>query len=341
MSARSGRSTWGIPGRRLGRGSRGGTGGRPPEDRSTGTFAAATGRRRTARSGVGATRPGLAWAAPATVFFTLFAIVPLVLVAVLSFTGWNGIGSPKWIGLSNWTALWHDPVMLKSLWLSALLTTLGVVIQTPISILLGVWAAGHQRNRAVLSAIYFVPLLLSVTAVSVLWRALLDPNFGIPSDAGWLFGNGNLLGTQSGSIGVLAFVGAWQWTPLHTLIYQGGARAVPQVLYQAAAIDGAGTVRQFFHITLPQLRNTIITSMVLMVVGGLTTFDTVLILTQGGPGTDTTISSYYMYQQGFLSFDFGGASAIALVLVVVATLISLIMVRLTGYDRMNSTTEGL
>ena len=302
---------------------------------------AAVGRRKAVQSVTGATRPGLLWAAPAALFFGLFAIVPLVLVAVLSFMDWDGVSNPTFAGLSNWTALFHDPVMLNSLWLSLLLTTLGVLIQTPISLLLGVWAAGKQRNRAVLSAIYFVPLLLSATAVSVLWRALLDPNFGIPSEASWLFGDGNLLGTQSGAIGVLAFVGAWQFTPLHTLIYQGGARAIPPVLYQAASIDGAGTVRQFFHITLPQLRNTIITSMVLMVVGGLTTFDTVLILTQGGPGTDTTISAYYMYQQAFKSFDFGGASAIALVLVVVATLISLIVVRFSGYDKMDSSAEGL
>ena len=302
---------------------------------------AAVGRRKAVQSVTGTTRPGLLWAAPAALFFGLFAIVPLVLVAVLSFMDWDGVSNPTFAGLSNWTALFHDPVMLNSLWLSLLLTTLGVLIQTPISLLLGVWAAGKQRNRAVLSAIYFVPLLLSATAVSVLWRALLDPNFGVPSEASWLFGDGNLLGTQSGAIGVLAFVGAWQFTPLHTLIYQGGARAIPPVLYQAASIDGAGTVRQFFHITLPQLRNTIITSMVLMVVGGLTTFDTVLILTQGGPGTDTTISAYYMYQQAFKSFDFGGASAIALVLVVVATLISLIVVRFSGYDKMDSSAEGL
>ena len=174
-----------------------------------------------------------------------------------------------------------------------------------------------------------------------LWRALLDPNFGVPAQAKWLFGNGNLFGTQSGAIGVLVFVGAWQFTPFHTLIYQGAARSIPQVLYQAAQIDGAGTVRQFFHITLPQLRNSIITSMILMVVGGLTTFDTVLILTQGGPGTDTTISAYYMYQKAFKGFDFGAGAAIALVLVLVATVISLVVVRLSGYDRMRSTAEGV
>jgi xylobiose transport system permease protein len=298
-------------------------------------------RRPAGRSVTSATRPGFAWALPATVFFVLFAIVPLVLVAVLSFMSWDGLGSPQFSGTDNWVKLFHDPVMIKSLWLSVLLTVLGVAVQTPVSILLGVWAAGHQRNRAVLSAVYFVPLLLSATAVSVLWRALLDPNFGVPSEAAWLFGDGNLFGSQSGAIGVLVFVGAWQFTPFHTLIYQGAARAVPQVLYQAAQIDGAGTVRQFFHITLPQLRNSIITSVILMVVGGLTTFDTVLILTQGGPGTDTTISAYYMYQKAFKGFDFGVASAIALVLVVVATVISLAVVRLSGYDRMRSTSEGL
>ncbi|WP_327292655.1 carbohydrate ABC transporter permease [Streptomyces sp. NBC_01198] len=298
-------------------------------------------RRSIRRSGAAVARPGFAWAAPATLFFLLFAVLPLVLVAVLSFTDWDGLGSPQYAGLDNWKALIHDHVMIQSLWLSVLITVLGVVVQTPLSILLGVWAAGKQRNRAILSAIYFVPLLLSATAVSILWRALLDPNFGVPSQAKWLFGDGNLFGHQTSAIGVLVFVGAWQYTPFHTLIYQGAARAVPQVLYQAAEIDGAGTIRQFFHITLPQLRNTMITSMILMVVGGLTTFDTVLILTQGGPGTDTTISAYYMYQKAFKSFDFGGGSAIALVLVLIATVISLVVVKVSGYDKMRSSSEGL
>jgi xylobiose transport system permease protein len=291
--------------------------------------------------GSGPGRPGFAWAAPAAVFFGLFALVPLVLVAVLSFTSWNGLSEPEFAGLDNWKKLFDDPVMLKSLWLSVLLTVLGVAVQTPLSLLLGVWAAGHQRNRAVLSAIYFLPLLLSAAAVSVLWRAVLDPNFGVPAQADWLFGDGNLFGAQSSAIGVLVFVSTWQFTPLHTLIYQGAARAVPPVLYQAAQLDGAGTVRQFFHITLPQLRNSIVTSTILMVVGGLTTFDTVLILTQGGPGTDTTISAYYMYQKAFKSFDYGTASAIGVLLALFATVISLVMVRLSGYDKMRSTMEGL
>ncbi|MFI1312308.1 carbohydrate ABC transporter permease [Streptomyces albidoflavus] len=289
----------------------------------------------------GPARPGFLWALPAAVFFGLFAVVPLLMVAVLSFAEWDGLSGPRFAGLDNWRTLLADPVMVKSLWLSVLLTGLGVLVQTPLSILLGVWAAGRQRNRAVLSAVYFLPMLLSIAAVSVLWRAVLDPNLGVPAHATWLFGDGNLFGSQATAIGVLVFVSTWQFTPLHTLIYQGAARAIPQVLYQAAQIDGAGTVRQFFHITLPQLRNALITSVILMVVGGLTTFDTVLILTQGGPGSDTTISAYYMYQKAFKSFDYGAASAVALLLVLVSTVISLIVVRLSGYDKMRSTMEGL
>ncbi|KMS77651.1 carbohydrate ABC transporter permease [Streptomyces leeuwenhoekii] len=298
-------------------------------------------RRPEASSAARVGRPGFLWALPATVFFALFAIAPLIMVAVLSFMSWNGLGSPEFVGLDNWSRLVDDPVMLKSIWLTLLLTALGVVIQTPLSIVLGVWAAGHQRNRAVLSVVYFIPLLLSATAVSVLWRALLDPNFGIPARATWLFGDGNLFGEQATAIGVLAFVSTWQFTPFHTLIYQGAARAIPQVLYQAAEIDGAGRYRQFFHITLPQLRNSVITSMILMIVGGLTTFETVLILTQGGPGTDTTISAYYMYQKAFKGFDFGAGAAIALALVIAATVVSLIVVRVSGYDKMRSDMEGV
>ncbi|MFI7575975.1 carbohydrate ABC transporter permease [Micromonospora sp. NPDC049497] len=286
-------------------------------------------------------RPGFAWALPATLFFGFFAIVPLLLVVVLSLMSWSGLGPAEFVGLENWRRLAADPVMIQSLWLSVLLTALGVLVQTPLSLVIGVWAAGQQRNRAVLSAIFFLPLLLSATAVSVLWRALLDPNFGVPGQARWLFGDGNLFGSRTGAIAVLVFVASWQFIPFHALIYQGAARAVPAVLYQAAEVDGAGRWGQFRHVTLPQLRNAMITSVVLMVVGGLTTFDTVLILTQGGPGTDTTISAYYMYEQAFQRFDFGAGAAIALLLVVVATIISLIVVRVSGYDKMRSTMEGL
>jgi len=291
-------------------------------------------------------RPSFVWSLPAIVFFSLFAIVPLGVVVWLSFTGWDAIGSPHWVGTANWTSVFSDPIFLSSFRITGILVVLGIVTQTPISMLLGVWAAGYQKNRAVLSALYFIPLLMSAVAISVVWVSLLNPYFGLPRQLHWLFGSalfnhGYLFSSPATAFGVLTFVGMWQWTPFHTLIYQGGARAIPEVLYQAAAIDGAGRVRQFFYITLPQLRNTMITSMVLMLVGGLTTFDTILILTQGQPGTATTSTSYYMYEKAFQSFQFGPSSVIAVVLAVFATVISLIVVKVSGWGKMRSTMEGV
>ncbi|MEU1658557.1 sugar ABC transporter permease [Streptomyces griseofuscus] len=272
-------------------------------------------------------------ALPGVLFFLFFAAVPMVLAFCLSFTEWNGLGNPRPAGLANWRKLFDDDRLTQSLTVTVLLTVVSWAFQTVVSMLLGVWAAGRQRNRAILSAIFFVPFLLSSTAISLLFYALLDPNFGII--------HGDTLGSTNGAFLAIVFVGGWQFIPFHTLIYQGGARQIPEVLYQAAAIDGAGRYRRFFSITLPQLRNTATTSGVLMVVGSLTYFETVLILTQGGPGTDTAILPYLMYEAGFKSYDFGYASAIASFLVVAATALSLLLVRLSGFGTMRSTREGM
>ncbi|GAA3771705.1 sugar ABC transporter permease [Streptomyces phyllanthi] len=285
------------------------------------------------RPGARVGRPHAVWALPGVLFFTFFAIVPMALAFYLSFTRWDGLGDPQLVGLANWQKLLDDPRLTQSLWLTVSLTVASWVFQTVVALLLGVWAAGPQRNRAVLSAVFFVPLLLSSTAVALLFYALLDPNFGIIQK--------DTLGSSSGAFLAIVFVGGWQFIPFHTLIYQGGARQIPQVLYQAAAIDGAGRYRQFFSITLPQLRNTITTSTVLIVVGSLTYFETVLILTKGGPGTDTAILPYLMYEAGFKTYDFGYASAIASFLVLAATGLSLLLVRLSGFGTMRSTREGM
>jgi xylobiose transport system permease protein len=310
------------------------------------TALAVRGERKKSSGGLKIGRPSFLWSLPALLYFAVCAIVPLGVVVWLSFTSWNALGSPAWVGTANWTSLFHDPTLIHSFEVTAILTGLGIATQTPVSLLLGVWAAGYERNRAVLSALYFIPLLMSAAAISIVWLSLLNPYYGLPRELHWLFdnsvlGHGFLFSYPGTAIGVLTFVGLWQWTPFHTLIYQGGARAIPEVLYQAAAIDGAGRIRQFVSITLPQLRNTIVTSVVLMLVGSFTTFDSILILTAGRPGISTTSTSYYMYVQGFEKFQFGNASVIGVLLVVVTTLISLIVVRVSGWDKMRSTQEGV
>jgi len=288
-------------------------------------------------------RPGVVWGVPAIVFFSVFALLPMLLVLYLSFTSWKGLGFPQFNGLDNWRRLAGDSQTWRSVRLTLVFTLVSWVVQTVLAMLLGVWAAGNQRNRAVLSAVFFLPLILSSTAIAITWSVLLDPNFGL---AGWLgpklgFEGGNVIGTPHGALVMVIVVGSWQFIPFHSLLYQGAARAVPQTLYDAAMIDGANRAQQFFRITLPLLRTTFVTSSVIMIVGTLTSFETILILTKGGPGTATRTLPYQMYAEGFQSYNMGYGSAIALVLVVVATALSLVMVRLSGFSRMRSSFEGL
>ncbi|MCY1143754.1 sugar ABC transporter permease [Actinoplanes sp. Pm04-4] len=287
-------------------------------------------------------RPGFVWAAPAVLYFAALGILPVGGVVYLSFTRWNGLGDPQWIGTANWSALAGDPEIGGSIGRTVLLTVVSWLLQTPLALLIGVWAAGPQRNRAVLSTLFFLPLLLSSAAIALMFVSLLDPNFGLAADFGRYLGapDGNFLGDPDKALYVIASVIAWQFVPFHTLLYQSATRQIPASLYEAAAIDGATGVRQFFAITLPQLRNTIVASSVLMLVGSLTYFEMILLTTKGGPGTSTRVLPLHMYLKGFDGFEMGYASALAVLLVLVGTLLSVVVVRLTGYHRMASDREG-
>ena len=280
---------------------------------------------------------------PALVLFGLFALLPMAIVVVLSFTRWDGLTTPAWAGTANWAHLFTDPVTRHSIWLTLQVVVLSWLIQTPISLILGVYLAGKQRYRALLAVIFFIPLLLSSVAIALAFRYLLDPNFGLTQSwhtapLSWL--NHDWLGDQTLVLYTLIFIIAWQFIPFHTLLYQAGTRQIPASLYEAARIDGASGAQQFWQITLPQLRNTMVTSTTLIIVGSLTYFDLVFILTGGGPGYATRLLPLDMYITGFQDHQFGQASAIATLLVIIGMLVSLGLVRFSGFSKMRSEMEG-
>ncbi|WP_326799411.1 sugar ABC transporter permease [Streptomyces sp. NBC_01808] len=297
------------------------------------TLTGSTGRRD--RRGI------LPWlAVPALLFFVGFAVIPLVGVLLLSFTTWDGIGGIHPSGLTSWRAVLTDPGLPHALWVTFLVMAVSWAVQTPASILLGTFLAGRQRYRAVLSLVYFVPLLLSSAAIAVAYKALLDPNFGLGAGLGTEWLSKDWLGRPWLAFGVVVFIVSWQFIPFHSLIYQGGVQQIPRSLYEAAALDGAGRIRQFFSITLPQLKYTIITSSTLMVIGSLTFFDLIFVLTEGGPGDATRVLALDMYKRGFQANLMGPASAIAVVLVLMGLAIALLLRRLGGRDAGESQLEG-
>jgi raffinose/stachyose/melibiose transport system permease protein len=285
---------------------------------------------------------GLAWLGmPALVFFVAFAVVPLVGVLLLSFTSWDGIGAIHPTGLISWRKVLRDPGLPHAIWVTFEVMALSWAVQTPLSLLIGVFLAARHRYRALLAVLYFIPLLLSSAAIAVTYKALLDPNFGL--GAGLKIGllSKDWLGRPGLALGLVVFVVSWQFIPFHSLIYQGGVRQIPVTLYEAAQIDGAGRIRQFFRITLPQLKYTIITSSTLMVVGSLTFFDLIFVLTEGGPGDATRVLALDMYKTGFQANLMGQASAIAVILVLVGLGLALLLRRLGGRDPGASQLEGV
>jgi raffinose/stachyose/melibiose transport system permease protein len=294
---------------------------------------AAAMRRRTGPSG---------WmVAPALGFFLVFAIIPLIVALYLSFTRWDAITDPAWVGFDNWASVLVDPVAIDALVLTLKVIVISWVVQTPISLLLGTWTAGKQRNRAVLGAIFFLPLLLSSAATAIAFKAILDPNFGLSASLGIPFLKQDWLGNQQLVLFVVIFIIAWQFVPFHTLLFQGGVRQIPASLYEAAEIDGAGTIKQFFHITLPQLRYTLVTSSTLMIIGSLTYFDVIFVLTGGVPSAGTRILPILMYVTGFSASQFGQASVMAIILAVIGLAIALLLTKLSGFAKMDSQQEGL
>lgn len=285
------------------------------------------------------------WTTPALVFYAVFALVPMLIALYLSFTNWDGLTEAKWVALQNWIALFSDAVTGHSLLLTIEVMVLSWVIQTPLSLLLGVFMAGAQRYRSILSVFYFLPLLFSTVAIGLTWQSILDPNFGLLNvllksmhlDAlakGWL-------GDPDLAFYVILALISWQFIPFHALLYLGGARQIPKELYEAANIDGAGGVQKFFAITLPQLKYTIITSTTLILTGSLTYFDLIWVTTGGGPGYATRVLPLQMYITAFPNQSVGYGSVLAVVLAVFGIALSLVLTRFTGFTRMSSQLEGL
>ena len=298
-------------------------------------------RRSPSATASGGRSGSVAWmAVPALAMFVAFGVIPLLGVLALSFAEWDGIGQIRPAGFESWRAVLTDPGLPHALWVTFLVMALSWLVQTPLSLLIGVFLAGRQRYREILAVIYFVPLLLSSAAIAITYKALLDPNFGLGAGLGIPLLTQDWLGRDVLALGTVIFVVSWQFIPFHSLIYQGGVRQIPGTLFEAAEIDGAGRVRQFFNITLPQLKYTIITSSTLMVVGSLTFFDLIFVLTAGGPGDATRVLALDMYKRGFQANLMGPASAIAVILVLVGLALALLLRRLGGRDGGASQLEG-
>jgi raffinose/stachyose/melibiose transport system permease protein len=272
-------------------------------------------------------RVGYLYLIPALLIFGTFTLAPLLHAVWLSLFAWDGITAGKWVGLHNYGDVVSDPAQRKAFVHALVLLLFYAIIPTAIGLLLaGAVARTQVRGFTFFRVVLFLPQVVAMVVVAVMWRMIYDPNDGPINGA--LRGVGldglakSWLGDFDLALPSVGLIGTWVMYGLAMVLLTAGVQKIPKSLYDAARVDGAGAVREFFAVTLPALRGEIAVALTLSTIAALRNFDLVYITTKGGPGDATSVPAYQVYERAFLTGKVGSASAIGLTLAVVIFLLS-------------------
>ncbi len=270
--------------------------------------------------------------APSLLLLIIFTLYPVISSFVLSFQSMAG-SERYFVGLANYTKLFKDPVFYKSLGNTFQILIIQVPVMLSIAIVLAVALnSALLRFKGLFRTVFFLPAITALVAASIVFMIILDENYGL---ANYLL---SLMGVDSISwlsdpfwskMSIIAVM-TWRWTGYNMVILLAGLQTISPDLYEASDIDGAGPIKQFFYITLPQLKPVFIFTVVMSTIGTLQLFDEAYILTGGGPNNATMTITLYLYETGFKYFNFGYASAMAYVLVVIIAIISWVQMKIVG-----------
>ena len=285
-----------------------------------------------------ARRPWTPWlyVAPALLVYAGFALYPLVRAGQFSLYEWSGFGPATFVGARNYLDLASDENFLAAIGHALVLIVFFAVIPLVLGLVLAaILRHGRVRGMGFWRAAIFLPQVIALSVIAVAWRQIYAPD-GALNQLLRTVGLGSLtkgwLGEPGWALAGVGFIGTWLETGLVMLLLLAGMSRIPQELYEAARLDGAGPVREFFAITLPAVRGEIVTSLVLTIIAALKTFDLVYLTTSGGPGNSTTVPSYEVYRRAFELKDVGSASAVAIVLTALVLLINIGVTRIGERD---------
>lgn len=255
-----------------------------------------------------------AFLAPSLAAFTLFVIVPALAATGLSFFSWDLFTSPEWVGLDNFERLVADPRMWNSLLVTVQFVLLGVVPTILVGFVLAVLINQRMRGMGAIRVLYFVPMVASSAVAAVLWAYMYDPRSGVANEVlGWFGVEGPAwLSDTTWALPALVLMLIWLALPLVMILYLAGLQRIPDDIYAAAALDGAGRWRQLWSITWPNVVPTTVLVTVLQVINFVSgSFETSLIMTGGGPLQQTETLALYAYKTAFTDTEMGYASALA------------------------------
>ncbi len=266
---------------------------------------------------------------PSLIGFTVFFLVPAVRGVLISFTNWNMIQTPTYLGLANYhKLLFSDSDFWNSLGVTIAYVVWNIPLQTVIALFIAV-IMDRIHNSTWLRAIFVIPWLIPNVIVALLWLWILDPGLGVlESFTGALgFGHLGFLGDPHTSIAWIAGINIWRYSGYTALLLFAGLKTIPRTLYEAARIDGADEVALFSRITLPLLRPVLLFVLVTSITGSFQIFDTIAVTTSGGPAKATQVIYWYIYDFAFRRFNMGYAAAIATVLFAILLVITITQFR--------------
>jgi multiple sugar transport system permease protein len=274
---------------------------------------------------------------PALVVIAAVIVFPWVFTLFMSVQDWSVSGATTYVGLDNYRTLAGDPRFRDAIVNTLYFTVLAVAVPIVFGTLAALVFHENFPLRGVLRAVFIMPMMATPVAVSLVWTMMFHPQLGVlnylltsvglpPST--WVYSTSTVIPT-------LVMVEVWHWTPLVMLIVLGGLANLPREPYEAAMIDGAGYWTQFRYITLPLLWPFITIALIIRTIDALKAFDTIFVITGGGPGTASETLNLFLYQQAFAFLKLGYASAVVLIFFVLIIILSLLLLHVRQKSKWN------
>ena len=268
---------------------------------------------------------------PAFAVFAVFVIAPMLDGAWISLFQWDGVTVGRYVGLQNYRDIVNDPAVRTAFEHSLVLVVFYAALPIVIGLVLTA-ALSHARVRGITAVrtVIFLPQVLAAVVIGVAWKWLYDPQGPINSFLGNI-GLSSLerpwLGDFTTALPAVGVIGTWVTTGLCLVLFMAGVQRIPLSRYEAARVDGAGPLREFFAVTLPGLRNELAVALSLTVITALRAFDIIFVTTKGGPGSQTTVPSLLIYQRAFVTGQVGSAAAIGAIMGVIILGLAVLITR--------------
>lgn len=276
---------------------------------------------------------------PAFLLYSFIFIYPMISVFRLSFFKWNGIpNSPlQYVGMKNYFALFRDTKFLTALTNVGIFMLSGFVLILPVSLFLATVIQSEGKGKRFLKTSYFMPQVISRTAIALMWYFLLYPEGGpvatLLSALGFDSINVNFLGSKTYAIYAITVINAWTYAGFNMLIFSAGITGIPKELYEAATVDGADGLKRLRYITVPMLKGSFQIFALNCIIGSITTFEMVYVTTGGGPGNASEVFGTLLYKNAFTYNNYGYSNAMGSFLIIASFLASVLLTGL--FSRMN------